>query len=249
MQTLVLSSVSGGVGTTSLTSLLGHLLRLAGQRTLLLEFNPANQIDTHVGVDTSSPDGVAQCLAPRGLSQHVHLSPDGQSYIPFGLPSTDQLVGFEHRLATDPAWLRSAIQALAQDPIWSGAWLLIDTPPLPSVYARMALQLNAQAWITLRPDAPNMLQLPRIHAACQHPGLRWRMLLNGVDPTHVLHLDVHTLAKSRLGTRLLPRWVHRDQAVAEAVAAGTALTDYAPHSQALEDLQALANTLLLESDT
>lgn len=246
MHTLVLSSASGGVGTTSLTSVLGLLLRQGGQRTLLLEFNPANQLDIHVAVDSSSPHGVAQCAEPEALSRHVHLSPEGQSYIPFGQPTADALVRFESHLVTHPGWLACGLHALAQDPIWADAWVLIDTPPLPSLYARQALQLDAQAWVILRPDAPNLLQLPRITTACQHPGLSWRVLLNAVDPTHVLHLDVHTLAKSRLGARLLPRWVHRDQAMAEAVAAGTTLTDYAPHSQALEDLQALANLLLLE---
>ena len=69
-----------------------------------------------------------------------------------------------------------------------------------------------------------------------HPALRFAYLLNQTDSSQALFHDLLDVLRLRLGDRLAPISVHRDEAVPEAMAYQQSVVDYDPHGQASHDL-------------
>ena len=65
-------------------------------------------------------------------------------------------------------------------------------------------------------------------------------VLNQFDASLPLHLDVREALRQKLGDRLLPIVIRRAPAVAEALAEGMTVMDYAPNSAVTEDYTQLA---------
>jgi cellulose biosynthesis protein BcsQ len=65
-------------------------------------------------------------------------------------------------------------------------------------------------------------------------------LINKFDPASAFHAEVRKNLRLQLGARLLPFCIRRHDAVAEALAAGMTVLDYAPNSAPAEDFLQLA---------
>ena len=72
-------------------------------------------------------------------------------------------------------------------------------------------------------------------------------VLNGFDASLPLHLDVREVMRQKLGERLLPFVIRRSPAVAEALAEGMTVMDYAPESAVAGDYMHLASWLRSQS--
>jgi cellulose biosynthesis protein BcsQ len=70
-----------------------------------------------------------------------------------------------------------------------------------------------------------------------------RYVLNQFDSTQPLHLDVREVLRRQLGDRLLPITIRSSPLVAEALAEGMTVIDYAPGSAIAGDYRALADWL------
>ena len=97
-------------------------------------------------------------------------------------------------------------------------------------------------------DAMSLALLPRLHGAAPAPARpeggagRTGYVLNQIDQRRQLCRDVLALSEDVLGDQLFGT-VHRDEAVAEAVACQLAVLDYAPDSIASHDMIAVARRL------
>src|SRR5262249_15451713 len=78
--------MKGGVGKTAIVANLGAVLaRMAPGETLLVDFDPRNQLGIHFGMDPRSGVGLAETLlVGAGADQLIHTPSEGPDYLPFG---------------------------------------------------------------------------------------------------------------------------------------------------------------------
>ena len=235
-----LISTGGGSGRSTLCAQLASVLARRGREVLALDLDPGGTLGLQLGLPLSETDGwAARAAAGADWRDAAFRNSDGVSLLPFGELAADALGAFEDRLSRDPSWLRRQIEQLAFSP---NALVLIDTPRLPSPLARQAIEASGLLLNVMRADTAAYCSLPRVHAvAAGRPLLH---VLNQVEAMRPLQADLLQLMRRELGEQLSPGPVHRDEAVAESVAANLALSDHAPHSQATHDLQGLASWLL-----
>lgn len=227
MTVLALQGVRGGVGTTSLVAALGFALQLMGKRVLLLDLCPRNLLCLHCNVALTETDGWARRdLDGSGSWDEALLNVQGGLYLlPYG-----RLEAAE----------RGAQQA---SPVpWSARlsslerhfdWLLIDLPAaVPG--AHQVLGETTQHLRVLEADAA-------CHALLsQEEGGETPLLVNRFDPLSQLQRDLLLLWRERLDERLVPQVIHRDEAMAAALAWKSPLGYYGADSLAAQDIRNLA---------
>lgn len=203
----------------------------------VVDFDPANALGMAIGAGPHPLRGIGTGMA-RGedWSDTALSTADGLTLLPFGEIEAGECVALEQALLQRPTALADQLARIAMP---KEAVLLIDTPRRPSVLADAAcraadgvldvltLAPQSQAGLARPPEAANRV---------------W--LLNQFDATSPLHVDLRALYVQQLGDRLAPHAVHRDEAVAEALAADRPVLDYLAASQAVRDLQALARWLV-----
>lgn len=249
MVIVAIASAKGGVGSTTITASLATILGKRGHPVLALDFDPQNALRLHLGLESGERDGFARRAASGpDWYEAAFCNSDGVNFLPFGEMSSDELRTFENRLMPDTAWLAQRLEEIdfPHDGI-----VLIDAGRGPSAYLRQALAAADFTLAVLLPDAASYLTIPameRLHAESmvgQPPrGDALAYVLNQVDATRPLQADVLLMMRERLGQRLAPYPVHRDEAVPEAFASEISVTDYAAYGQAARDLQGLASWLL-----
>ncbi len=242
MLRVALVSANGGAGRTSLVAALAGLLGKRGQRVLAVDFDPANMLALHLGLSPDESDGLARHdHEPGAWASAAFRNSDGVDFLPFGRVDDAGLWRLEQRLQAEPAWLA---QHLDQAGLPAQALVLIDTPRLPSVYARQAIAAADVVLVVERPDLADYASLSQLRQVLAGKQAQTFYLLNHVDPTRDLQNDVLAMIRNALGDRLSPFPIHRDEAIAEAFASDLSLVEYAPHSQAAHDIQGLASWLL-----
>jgi chromosome partitioning protein len=217
------------------------MLHHLGREVLLWEWDPANLLTLHLGEFDENQVGFVKHVVMRndwrtGLMQ----TKGGLRYMPFGQINGQELKHFESVLHENPLWLNTHLNSIetADDAI-----VVLDVARFPSVFFSQAMLAASRALVVLLPDAASMMSIDAIEPEIAKYEKPAQYLINKLDATQVLHIDIVTMLKVKLGKKLLPFKIHHDQAVSEAFASGLALYEYAPHSQTTDDLQALANWL------
>ena len=128
------------------------------------------------------------------------------------------------------------------------AYVLIDTPPGSTSYLKQAFRSADFAFLIILADAASYLTLPAMEgwildAIQTNPKLRFTYLMNQADNSLSLHRDLQDVLRLRLGDRLSPVSIHRDEAVSEAIAYQQVVIDYDPHGQASHDLLRIGSWL------
>lgn len=95
--------------------------------------------------------------------------------------------------------------------------------------------------VNLVPDSASILGIDTLLPHLLESRGASYFLMNRFDSSKVLHLDLWTLCKMKLSHRLLPFYLHEDQALPESLATGQPLLEYAPRSQLVDDQQKLCN--------
>lgn len=243
MSVVAIVSMKGGTGKTTLTANLAAALavRLGPGRTTVVDLDPQNALHWHFGLRAAA--GVCT-HAPhdgdwRDIIEATHYE---VGCLPYGAASGSQQDAFETLLATQPDWLGRQIAraGLADDAV-----VLIDTPAGASVYLRQACACADLVLVVLLADAGSYATLPAMQAwlgglRLARPALPSLFVLNQVDARQVLAHDVATVLQQQLGAAIAPGGIHRDDAVAEALALQQPVPIHAPHSQASHDLAHLA---------
>lgn len=248
MEIIALISGKGGVGKSTLAANLSVGLHQRGKSVLLLDLDPQNAQRLHMGLDPGEIAG----LAREGLRRSsVFESPFGPRFVPFGRLRESELEEFEAFLRAHPQWVAHSLELLRED---AYDYVVIDTPPGPTVYLQQALQATHRALIVLAADAASFATIPKIQALV-HAYTQERkdfvgahLVLNQMPQGSRLGHQVRTSLMTEYAPQLCPITVHRDAAVAQALAFERPVLQYEANCPASVALQSLADWVIDSSD-
>jgi len=228
--TLCVMSLSGGVGKTSMVATIGRTLSSRGERVLLADATPHGLLPYYFGARELRPD-VVRTLSPP---------PDSKDAPVF-------MVNYEaERLNGDDEGQAALLEEIAQHARGTQRVLLDLNSSSAWLGRRLAETQQAKILVPITPDMNSVLgikNMERFFAGAQDAEgrpVRPYYVLNQFDASLPLHLDVREVLRQQLGDRLLPIMIRRSPAVAEALAEGMTVMDYAPESPVAEDYTHLA---------
>lgn len=244
MTVIAVISPKGGVGKTTVTVNLACALAKMGHPGRLIDLDPQNALRLHLGAHLSDVNGlVHQTLQHSNWRNAEYGSDYGVSFIPYGRVSEGERVAFEAHLAQNPSWLKDNLAMLGGR---SDELIFVDTPPGPSVYAQHALAVANIILVVMIPDAGSYATLSSIEDLLQYycsnrPDFYGSYyILNQFDAAHNLNRDIQVVMQNTLGERLVPHSIHRDESLSEALAYQQPVRQYAPYSQAVDDIDQIS---------
>ncbi len=248
MQIIAFISGKGGVGKTTLAANTAVALAQRKQRVLLIDLDPQNAQRLHLGMDPDEIAGlIREGISPAGIFD----SPFGISFIPFGRVSETELEEFEGELKLHPYWLSDGIESLGASLF---DFVILDTPPGPSVYLHQALLAAHRALVIVLADAASYATIPRIaslvdeYTAGCPDFIGMSLLINQMPTQGKLGHKVRTALYSDYAHQLVPVAIHRDAKVSQALAFERPVLEYEPGCKASLDIQYLADWLLDSSE-
>lgn len=238
---IALVSPTGGAGRTSLAGAIATQLGMLGRPVTLIQADPVNNIEFQLGFSESSPRGLGHVLLQGdSIDSVLHQASTGVQLLPFGQVTVAQQLGIDRILMEQPDRL---VKLFQQDQFSDDSVVIVDLPRWPSPWCHAVMALSDLNLVTLIPDSGAILGIDNLLPHLLESRGASYFLMNRFDSSKVLHLDLWTLYKVKLSHRLLPFYLHEDQALAESIAAGTPLAEYAPRSQLVDDQQKLCNWL------
>ena len=244
MQVIAFVSGKGGVGKSTLTANVAVGLVNRKKRVLVIDLDPQNAQRLHMGLDPEEIAGMAR----EGVGPHaIFDSPFGVDFIPFGVVREEELEEFEASLKAQPHWLANAIAALGPN---AYDYVLLDTPPGPTVYLVQALLAANRALMTVLVDAASCATIPRMDALiAQYTEGRpdfggWQLLLNQMPTQSRLAHQVRAALLESYADRIVPVAVHRDIGVSQALAFERPVLHYEANCPASHDIQSVADWII-----
>ncbi|MEB7443051.1 UDP-forming cellulose synthase catalytic subunit [Klebsiella pneumoniae] len=222
MAILGLQGVRGGTGVTSITAALAWALQLLGESVLAIDASPDNMLRFFFNTDIHHQDGWARALldgrdwrdAGLRYTQHIDL-------LPFGQLSAGERENVDQLQPTLGA-IAEAVQQLQGQ----YRWLLLDLPAGYSPLTRELLTLCDRSLVVVHPDANSHIRLHQ-----QPLPANGDILINDLRVGSQLQEDLYQLWLESQ-PRILPVTIHRDEAMAECLAAKQPLGEYRQDSLA-----------------
>lgn len=238
MRSLMISGIRGGVGVTSLLAGLGYALAAQGKRVLMIDLSPENQLRLHFNLDFAHRQGWARAeLDGQPWTEQAFEVLPGLQLLPYG------------RL--DEAEVRRVEQGLCEHhDVWNRRrtrfehaydWILFDVPQ----------RLPGHVPVPRHTRGDLLVKVVEADPACHallsegRHGQPDLLVVNRFDASSQLQRDLALLWRTRHGEDLSLQRVHRDEALAEALACKRPVGLHAPASQAATDLQSLATWCLV----
>lgn len=248
MHVIAFISGKGGVGKTTMAANIAVALSQRQKRVLLIDLDPQNAQRFHLGMN---PDEIAG-LAREGIKPtSIFDSPFGVSFIPFGRVSELELEEFESQLKLNPHWVAQSLQTLGNDVF---DYVVLDTPPGPSVYLRQALEAANRAMVVLLADAASFATIDKISSLVdQYTSDRsdfagMNLLINQMPINSKLGHQVRSALYANYADKLVPASIHRDARVSQALAFERPVLQYEPGCKASLDIQYVAEWLLSSTE-
>jgi cellulose synthase operon protein YhjQ len=243
MQVIAFISGKGGVGKSTLTANIAMALAQRGKRVLVIDLDPQNTQRHHLGMD---PDEIAGHVR-EGITPHAMFdSPFGMQFIPFGRVQDRELEEFASGLKQHPTWLADGIESLGDQ----FDFVLLDTPPGPTVYLQQAIRAAHRALVIVLADAASYATLPKITALVEQytegrTDFRGMSRLINQMPTQgrLGHL-VRAAIFSDPNAQVVPVVIHKDERVSQALAFERPVLEYYPGCKASLDIQYVADWLV-----
>ncbi|HEI6848356.1 TPA: cellulose synthase operon protein YhjQ [Yersinia enterocolitica] len=240
MPVLALQGVRGGIGTTSVTAALAWALQQLDESVLVIDFSLDNLLRLHFNMSFEQSRGWARAeVDGEGWQQGAMRYTEKLDFLPFGQLTQTENEQLSASLQQHPRqWQENLSRLLANA---SYRWILLDIPAGDSTFTRQALALADQTLILIHADASCHIRLHQqnLPAGCH-------FLLNQFSASSRLQQDLHQLWLQSLDS-LLPIFIHRDEAMAEALAAKQPLGEYSAQSLAAEEVMTLANWCLINA--
>ncbi|MHA3614211.1 cellulose biosynthesis protein BcsQ [Yersinia enterocolitica] len=240
MPVLALQGVRGGIGTTSVTAALAWALQQLDESVLVIDFSPDNLLRLHFNMSFEQSRGWARAeVDGEGWQQGAMRYTEKLDFLPFGQLTQTENEQLSASLQQHPRqWQENLSRLLANA---SYRWILLDIPAGDSAFTRQALALADQTLILIHADASCHIRLHQqnLPAGCH-------FLLNQFSASSRLQQDLHQLWLQSLDS-LLPIFIHRDEAMAEGLAAKQPLGEYSAQSLAAEEVMTLANWCLINA--
>lgn len=236
---IALVSPTGGAGRTSLAIAAASNLSTLGRKVMLVQADPANNIEFQLGYAQASQSGLGQALLQdEELNTLVKTTTAGFKLLPFGKLNMAELLAIDRRLMEQPDHLIKLFRHAQFD---DEGVVIVDLPRWPAPWTQKIMALSDLNLVNLVPDSASILGIDTLLPHLLESRGASYFLMNRFDSSKVLHLDLWTLCKMKLSHRLLPFYLHEDQALPESLATGQPLLEYAPRSQLVDDQQKLCN--------
>lgn len=236
MPVIAVQGLRGGIGATSITAALAWALQQLEESVLVIDFSPDNLLRLHFNMPYEQANGWARAAMDgnRWQQQAMRYMPL-LDFLPFGQLNMNEQRHLSGSLSSFDWQEKLADLKAAGD----HRWILLDVPAGDSPLTQQALALADHVLLLIVADAA-------IHARLHQQALPvgCHFLLNQFSAASHLQQDMHQLWLQSL-RNLLPLFIHRDEAVAEALAAKQPLGEYAPQSLAAEEINTLANWCLI----
>jgi len=248
MQIVAFISGKGGVGKTTMAANIAVALSQRKKRVLLIDLDPQNAQRFHLGMD---PEEIAGLVREGITPTSVFDSPFGVSFIPFGRVSESELEAFEAQLKLNPYWVANGLSSLGADAF---DFVVLDTPPGPSVYLHQALAAANRALVVLLADAASFATLEKMSSLVeQYTADRsnfdgMHILINQMPINSKLGHQVRSALYANYAEQLVPASIHRDERVSQALAFERPVLQYEPGCKASLDIQYVADWLLNSTD-
>lgn len=243
MQIIAFISGKGGVGKSTLTANIAMALTQREKRVLVIDLDPQNTQRHHLGMD---PDEIAG-LVREGITPHAMFdSPFGMQFIPFGRVQDGELEEFAAGLKQHPTWLADGIDSLGEQ----FDFVLLDTPPGPTVYLQQAIRAAHRALVIVLADAASYATLPKITALVEQytkgrtDFMGMSRLINQMPTRGRLGHQVRDAMFSDPDAQVVPVVVHKDERVSQALAFERPVLEYYPGCKASLDIQYVTDWLV-----
>jgi cellulose synthase operon protein YhjQ len=230
MQIISFISGKGGVGKTTLSANIAVALAQRNKRVVIIDLDPQNAQRLHLGMD---PDEIAGLIREGISSSSLFDSPFGIKFIPFGRVNETELEEFESQLELHRNWLLEGINSLSDS---NFDFVIIDTPPGPTVYLQQAMQAAHKALVVVIADAASYATIPKtISLVEQYTADRLdfdglNLLINQMPAQSKLGHQVRSALYANYADKLVPVAVYKLQ--------------YEPTSKASLDIQSVTDWLI-----
>ena len=232
MPLLLVYSLAGGVGKTSLAATLGRALSLQGEKVVLTDTTSRGLLPYYFGERELRPGEVRTVQPPAG-SPGVPLS-----LVTYDAASMGEDERQQESLTDEILRNGHGNQRVALDLSSGSSWLV-----------RRMVELHPIVLVPMTGDMNSVISLQAVERVFQsiadrdgRPLLPY-YVLNQFEPSLPLHLDVREVLRRQLGDRLIRFVIRRSQAVSEALAEGMTVVDYAPDAAVSRDYMDVASWL------
>lgn len=247
---VVVVSVKGGVGRSTLAAAIASGLQRQGHPALALDLDPQNALRHHLCLGLDIPGVGATSLRNESWEALPERGFAGCRLVAFGGTDHAQQQSLNRWLGQDAEWLGKRLAGLklnGQDTV------VIDVPAGNTVYLSQAMSVADAVLVVVQSDVASFSTLDQMNSVLapyleRVKPLQRFYVINQLDAAHRFSLDMAEVFKTRLGTALLGT-VHRDLAFSEAQACGRDPLDPTVNSIGCQDVHALCRTLLERIDS
>ncbi|MBB1202158.1 cellulose biosynthesis protein BcsQ [Enterobacteriaceae bacterium 89] len=239
MAILGLQGLRGGVGTTSLTAALGWSLQMLGESVIVVDACPDNMLRFSFNDEISHRDGWARALVDGQDWRNAGMRYTSQlDFLPFGQLSVEERLNVQvlGPLLRQAAEIVTELQNKTPNP---HQWVLIDLPHEVSPWMQPLIEVCQHVITVVNPDANSHIRLHQ-----QVLPKHGHLLINNFRTGSQVQDDLYRVWLQSQH-RLCPVIVHRDESLAECLAAKQPLGEYRSDSLAAEEMITLANWCLL----
>ncbi|MGY2290860.1 cellulose biosynthesis protein BcsQ [Pseudomonas sp. SDO528_S397] len=242
---VVLVSVNGGVGRSTLVTALSSGLQRLGQPVVAVDLDPQNALHNHFGLGADSPGIGRTSLRNQAWDAILHTGFGGCQVIPFGDTDLQQQESLQRWLKQEPQWLARHLAGLDLSPRHT---VIIDTPAGNNPYLHQALNVADVVLVIARTDAASLGTLAQMEQLlapylARETAPRCHHVINQLDETSGFSLDMARVFEKRLGSNLL-EMVHSDPVISESLASSSDPLDNEARSMACDDVRELSHLLL-----
>ncbi len=229
---LSVMSLSGGVGKTSIVATLGRALSAVGEKVLLVDANSHGLLPYYFGA-RELRQGTARTFTPPAGNGGAPVL-----LVKHEIEQVSRNEAAQRRVIEEIGRKARGSQRVVVDLGTSAAWLALRLAAVqPWVLVPVAPDTNSV--VTTQTVERLFAEIVDVHGQPVTP----YYVLNQYDASLPLHLDVREVLRRSLGERLLRVTLRRSPLVAEALAQGMTVIDYAPTAPVTEDYMNLANWL------
>ena len=230
-QPILIFSMVGGVGGTSLAAGLARVLANCGERVMLADAGGHSLLPSYFGGRGSRQGVVRKFIAPAASNSEAisMLSLDVESFA----WNDEEL---------DRIFVEFMREASGFDRV---IW---DLGNAPVEWCARLLRQGARVIVPVLPTAKCLIQLAATEAILQRGKTlgelkQWQYILNQFDENDPAHVNIRGRFRAELGERLLPFMLRSSPLVNEALLCGKTVVDHAPACPLVGDLWRLARSV------
>lgn len=235
MSIIVITSLAGGTGKTTIAAAAALALKLAGSRVLVASLTEADDLALQLGTEPGDVTGFTTSLAAgHDWRRAIRTTPSGVSVLPSGL-----------LFAGKPAEAMAATLCEGLREFASGQTVLVDAPDWAHPVTTITRAVADLSLVVLRADVSNFAQVMR-RGVLADPAVAYAV--NAYDDRVQLQSGILGLIERCTVGRLLGL-VRHDAKVPEAFASGETILAHDREAGVTRDLVALALAFEAAADT